>query len=80
MKKSRDCYLKILESLVESRRRDKDYKFPMLSAETVSGLTEVFNDYLFSLWMSIGDTAFNEMDYRNSTDSLFEHLKRHTYD
>tara|TARA_Y100000034_G_C6733507_1_gene325089 strand:+ start:593 stop:769 length:177 start_codon:yes stop_codon:yes gene_type:complete len=47
----------------------------VLDKEMLIGLKEVFNQYLLSLWMSIGDTSFNKDGYRASTDYLLEQLK-----
>ena len=78
MRRSPDYYLKRLERIVEVRRETQNYEKPLVSHDTAKGMVHVFDDYLLSLWMRIGDTAFNRMGYRNATDDLLEQLKQHT--
>jgi len=75
MKRSSDYYLKRLSCYVESARMGESVDLSALDDDTFSGLNEVFNQYLLSLWMSIGDTSFNRDGYRKSTDYLLEQLK-----
>ena len=77
MKRSRDYYLKRLEKIVEARRERNSQALPGLSRDTAQGMISVFDDYLFSLWLSTGDTAFNRLGYRNATDDLLEQLRQH---
>ena len=75
MKRSNDYYLKRLSFYVEAARMGDKVDLRTLDKEMLSGLKEVFNQYLLSLWMSIGDTSFNRDGYRETTDYLLEQLK-----
>ncbi len=75
MKRSSDYYLRVLSKHVEDVREGKDINLSEASKDTILGMKAVLDDYLFSLWMSMGDTAFNRSGYRNATDLVIEHLK-----
>jgi hypothetical protein len=75
MKESRDFYLKLIETEVEERRAGRISQVRFLKDE-IDGIIAYFDDYLFSLWLSLGDTAFNRLGYRNATDDFLEHLKQ----
>jgi hypothetical protein len=75
MKRSRAYYIKQLEEHVRNYRGDENYCLPQMSRQDALGLMESFNDFLFSLWISVGDTAFNRQGYRHATDDLLEQLK-----
>lgn len=75
MKRSRDYYLKRLTSLVEDIRLGNKAIISDMSPDTRMGMLSVFDDYLFSTWLSIGDTAFNREGYRNATDKISDELK-----
>lgn len=77
MKRSRDYYLKRIGQNVEALRENKAYIVPNLTDDVREGMLLVFNDYLLSVWMRVGDTAFNRQGYRNATDDLLEQLKQH---
>ena len=78
MKRSKNYYFKRLTQLVEKRIENRDYKIVMMTPDTASGIIEIFDEYLFSLWINIGDTSFNRLGYRNVTDDLLEQLKECT--
>jgi len=75
VKRSRDYYLKRLTSLVEDIRLGNKAIISDMSPDTRMGMLSVFDDYLFSTWLSIGDTAFNREGYRNATDKISDELK-----
>ena len=75
MKRSKDYYLKRLTSLVEDARLGNEAIISDIPLDTRMGMLDVFNDYLFSKWLSIGDTAFNREGYRNATDKISDELK-----
>ena len=76
MKESRDFYLKLIKAGVEEWRASKMSQAKFTEDE-VSGMIKYFNDYLFSLWLPMGDTAFNRLGYRNATDDFLEHLRQY---
>ena len=76
MKESREFYLGIIEKLVEERIESNQPFKPGLSQDDIKGMHAVFDDYLFSVWINLGDTAFNRLGYRNATDDLLEHLAK----
>ena len=75
MKRSKDYYLKRLTTLVEEIRAGKEARISDMTVDTRAGMLAVFDDYLFSKWLLIGDTAFNRQGYRNATDRIIESLK-----
>ena len=75
MKRSSDYYLKRLTQCVEDIRQGKNIDLHTLSEDTTLGMKSVLDDYLFSKWLFLGDTAFNREGYRNATDLIIEHLK-----
>ncbi len=78
MKRSEEYYLKRIEKCVDKIMQGKTIKFDDISCDTLLGMKNVSIVYLEKLWMTIGDTAFNKMNYRVATDYLFEQLDSHT--
>jgi len=76
MKESRDFYLKLIEIEIEERRSGKTSQSKFAKDE-IDGMITCFDDYLFSTWLNLGDTAFNRLGYRNATDDFLEHLRQH---
>jgi len=68
-------YLDRLDSLIEAHRAGQEIDLERLSQESVVGLLNVFDEYLYTTWMHMGDTTFNRTGYRNSTDFVLEHLR-----
>jgi len=66
----------MIEAEVEDRRTSKTSQ-AKFTEDDVSGMIKYFNDYLFSLWLPMGDTAFNRLGYRNATDDFLEHLRQY---
>ena len=79
VKRSKDYYLNRLTALVEGVRSGKEMMISSMSVDTRMGILDVFDDYLFSKWLLIGDTAFNREGYRNATDKISESLKEITH-
>jgi len=77
MKQSRDFYLRLLSNIVEDKLEREKRDLPRLTEDTTAGILSVFDDYLFSVWLNLGDTAFNKLGYRKVTDDLLEQLKKH---
>ena len=75
MKRSKSYYLKRMDHLVCGLRENKSISLNEMHPETLEGLRSVLDEYLMSTFMSIGDTAFNRLGYRNATDKIIEHLK-----
>ena len=75
MKRSQSYYLKRLSRCVEKLRCHENVDVQMIPHDTREGMKHVFDLYLEEKWMSIGDTAFNKLNYRNITDYLIEQLK-----
>jgi len=78
MKRSQSYYLKRVSACVEKLRSGENVNIETISIDTREGMKKVFNEYLEGLWLRIGDTAFNKIDYRNTTDYLFEQLEINT--
>jgi hypothetical protein len=77
MIESKTYYTEQLEEFMRLRLNDKNYCIPSISKQTASLMLSVFNDFLFSLWICLGDTKFNKLGYRNASDDLFEQLRQH---
>ena len=77
MIKSKAYYTEQLEEYMKLRLNDENYCIPSLSKQTASSMLNVFHDFLFSLWICLGDTQFNKLGYRNASDDLFEQLRQY---
>lgn len=77
---SRDYCLKRLSEIVEGRLEnsndDSMHSVSRVPSHVAEELIKVYDEFLFSLWLSMGDTAFNKLGYRNATDDLLEQLKQ----
>lgn len=78
MTRPENYYLKRVSRFVEQVREGESIDLSSVTDETLAGMRSVFNLYLEHLWMRIGDTAFNKLNYRNATDYLFEQLEINT--
>jgi len=65
-----------VESRLEGNLGDGPHTVESIPSHVAERLVDVYDDFLFSLWMSMGDTAFNRLGYRNATDDLLEQLKQ----
>ena len=78
MKRSEKYYLNRVSRCVEKIRRGESVIISSIPEDTLCGMKDVFELYLEHLWMRVGDTAFNRMNYRSATDYLFEQLDLNT--